>query len=53
MFTVALSLLSGFCFLMFTVGGGVALLFSGVIYGKLLAGVIDVQFAMDNRGFGR
>jgi len=53
MFTVTLSLLFEFCFLLFRIGGGVALLLSGVIYGKLLAGVIDVQFAMVNRGFGR
>lgn len=50
---MTLSLPSGFCFLLYGIGGGVALLLSGVIYGKLLAGVIDVQFAMDNRGFGR
>jgi hypothetical protein len=52
-FTVTLSLLSDLCFLPSRIGGGLVLLLSDVIYGKLLAGVIDVQFAMGNRGFGR
>jgi len=51
--TLTLSFLSGFCFLLFRIGGGVALLLSGVIYGTLLAGVIDVQFVMDKRALGR
>jgi len=53
LFAVTLYLLSEFCFLLFRIGGGVALLLSGVICGELLAGVIDVQFGMVKRGFGR